>query len=308
MKAGPPEPSLNSCTCFRIHYWNMKPACDLPLYVFCFEETERTSPRSFSSGSDPYLLLVTLESGALRYTASGREHILIPGEILIVPRNTGYAFESYSTGGFYRKLVLEIRGRDLDILTESLNLNHFSFYSLPDPARTIRTFREIGGLLETGRTDDIPLIMGKANELLYAFSLLACPAPVRPVLLQKAQSLIETKLDSPLLLKMLTEKLHTSRSTLGRLFREHLHLSPQEYIIRRKMESAEYLLKNTELSVKEIAYRLGYCNQFHFSCEFKRRTGISPAGYRKCLPFSGRDLIGPFPEKKNKRQKHFLCD
>ncbi|MGN1365375.1 MAG: helix-turn-helix domain-containing protein [Victivallis vadensis] len=35
------------------------------------------------------------------------------------------------------------------------------------------------------------------------------------------------------------------------------------------------------MSVKEIAYRLGYCNQFYFSEEFKRITGRTPTEYRR---------------------------
>ena len=262
----------------------MKLAFELPWYVFCFEETERVAPRRFYCGSNPFLLLVVLESGALRYTSSGRTHTLVPGEILIVPRYAEYAFESYSTGGAYRKLVLEFRGGKLDLMAASLNLDRFGVYSLSDPARTIRGFREIGGLLEAGRSVDVPRIMGKAEELLIACSILACPAPERPVLLQKAQSFMESHLDSPQLLERTADLLHVSRSTLVRLFRDHLHCSPREYVFRRRMESAEYLLKNTEFSIKETAFRLGYCNQFHFSCEFKRWKGCSPAEYRKSRP------------------------
>ena len=280
--------SLNSppdgCTCFQVHYWNMKLAFELPWYVFCFEETGRVQPRGFHCESNPFLLLVVLESGALRYTSSGRAHTLVPGEILIIPRHAEYAFESYSTGGAYRKLVLEFRGGKLDLIAESLNLDRFGVYPLPDPAKTIRSFREIGGLLEAGRTGNVPQIMGKADELLAACSMLACPAPERPVLLQKAQSFMESHLDSPLLLEKTAEWLHISRSTLVRLFRDHLHCSPREYLFRRRMESAEYLLKNTDFSVKETAFRLGYCNQFHFSSEFKRWKGCSPAEYRRSRP------------------------
>ena len=274
----------DGCTCFHVYYWNRKLAFELPWYVFCFEETERVSPRGFHCGSNPFLLLVVLESGALRYTSSGRTHTLVPGEILIVPRHAEYAFESYSTGGAYRKLVLEFRGGRLDFLAESLNLDRFAVYSLPDPARTIRIFREIGSLLESGENGDVPPLMGKADELLVACSMLACPAPERPALLQKAQSFMESHLDSPLLLEKTAERLHVSRSTLVRLFRDHLHCSPREYVFRRRMESAEYLLKHTDFSVKETAFRLGYCNQFHFSSEFKRWKGYPPAVYRKSRP------------------------
>lgn len=274
----------DGCLRFQVHYWNMKLGFELPLYVFCFEETERVFPRGFQCGSNPFLLLALLESGALRYTSSGRAHTLVPGEILIIPRHAEYAFESYSTGGAYRKLVLEFRGGKLDLIAKSLNLDRFGVYALPDPEQTIRTFREIGALLESGRSKEVPRIMGKATELLTACSMLACPAPERDATLQTALNFIESNLELPHLLEQTAERLHISRSTLGRLFHIHLHCSPRKYIFRRRMESAEYLLKNTDFSVKETAFRLGYCNQFHFSSEFKRWKGCPPAEYRKSRP------------------------
>ena len=274
----------DGCTSFQVHYWNRKLSQELPFYVYCFEETARTLPRGFRCSCNPFLLLVVLESGALRYTAGARSHTLVPGEILIVPRSGEYGFESFSSGGAYRKLVLEMRGGGLELLTESLRLNRFSCYPLPDPGRTIREFRRIGSLLAGGRTADVPRIMGKAQELLVTFSMLACPAPERPALLQRAQAFLESNLAMPGVLAKMARELHVSRSTLGRLFREHLGCSPMEYRFRRRMESAEYLLKNADCSVKETAFRLGYCNQFHFSSEFKRWKGCSPAEYRKNRP------------------------
>ena len=45
--------------------------------------------------------------------------------------------------------------------------------------------------------------------------------------------------------------------------------------------AAEYLLKNTELSIKEIAYRLGCSSPFHFSNLFRERRGLSPSSFRE---------------------------
>ena len=58
-------------------------------------------------------------------------------------------------------------------------------------------------------------------------------------------------------------------------------VSCREYYLRRKMLAAEYLLKNTELSIKEIAYRLGCSSPFHFSNLFRERRGLSPSNFRE---------------------------
>ncbi|MDD3887088.1 MAG: AraC family transcriptional regulator, partial [Victivallaceae bacterium] len=94
-------------------------------------------------------------------------------------------------------------------------------------------------------------------------------------LLSSARLMLEKDFQHPLPVPEVARSLGISRSRLDRLFREKLQQSPLEYRIRKKMERAAYLL-GTALSVKEVAFLLGYCNQFHFSNEFKRFHGVSP--------------------------------
>jgi AraC-like DNA-binding protein len=46
-------------------------------------------------------------------------------------------------------------------------------------------------------------------------------------------------------------------------------------------DRARRLLRNTNLSVKEIAFQLGYDSQNYFSRAFKKAEGVSPAHYRE---------------------------
>lgn len=74
-------------------------------------------------------------------------------------------------------------------------------------------------------------------------------------------------------------KIH--RNYLGRIFREQLGTSPQEFLITYRMNKAVQLLKTTELSIKDIGIAVGYPNQLHFSRAFKKVYGIPPSRWRK---------------------------
>lgn len=54
-----------------------------------------------------------------------------------------------------------------------------------------------------------------------------------------------------------------------------------KYVAGEKMEYAKNLLQNADLSVTEIALRLGFCDQSYFSACFKRRVGCYPTEYRR---------------------------
>ena len=76
-------------------------------------------------------------------------------------------------------------------------------------------------------------------------------------------------------------KAGVSARTLDNLFIQHLNLSPKQYIMKVKMETSEYLLRNTSKSVAEISDSLGFSSSFHFSKCFKQYHAVSPSVYRK---------------------------
>ena len=73
-----------------------------------------------------------------------------------------------------------------------------------------------------------------------------------------------------------------NRSTpSGRLFRDGRGMSPRHYWDLRRNETAEFLLLHSDLSMKEIAFHLGYSSQFHFSRDFSRRHTMPPSQFRR---------------------------
>ena len=65
-----------------------------------------------------------------------------------------------------------------------------------------------------------------------------------------------------------------------RIFRTLHGKSPTDYIIDMRMERASRLLFDGGFSVREVAELCGYYEETHFSREFKKRMGISPASYK----------------------------
>lgn len=68
---------------------------------------------------------------------------------------------------------------------------------------------------------------------------------------------------------------------LSHAFKRQENITLLDYIVERRVETACALLKNTQLSVSQISARLGYINFSYFSHIFKKKTGQTPAAYRK---------------------------
>ena len=76
-------------------------------------------------------------------------------------------------------------------------------------------------------------------------------------------------------------QLKISQTALCRALRKEIGLSATEYADTLRIRAAKELLKTTDLSVKEIAFQLGYADQNYFSRRFKKKSGLSPWNYRK---------------------------
>ena len=72
-----------------------------------------------------------------------------------------------------------------------------------------------------------------------------------------------------------------STDHFGRVFTSVIGMSPQTYVLQCKMARAKNLLRESGLTVKEVADALGYSDIFFFSRQFRAKTGFTPTEYRK---------------------------
>jgi AraC-like DNA-binding protein len=78
----------------------------------------------------------------------------------------------------------------------------------------------------------------------------------------------------------IASQLSTSVSRLNDVFKTYTSMTPYQYYIHIKIHAAKSLLEQGDLSVKEVAYKLGFEDQYHFSRLFKQKTGITPSQWR----------------------------
>ena len=71
------------------------------------------------------------------------------------------------------------------------------------------------------------------------------------------------------------------RSYFGKVFKDMIGQSPQDFLIRYRMSKATSLLTSTSLSIGDISVQVGYPNQLHFSRAFRNIYGMSPRQYRQ---------------------------
>lgn len=84
-------------------------------------------------------------------------------------------------------------------------------------------------------------------------------------------------------LKDMADEINVSEEHFCRVFKEYTGFRPFEYINMLRVQKAKELLKNTNMSIKDIAKDVGFEGHSYFSMIFKRYVNCTPGEYRKNL-------------------------
>ncbi len=91
---------------------------------------------------------------------------------------------------------------------------------------------------------------------------------------------IEDRLGAGPSLEQMAAVARLSTYHFAHLFKRATGLPPYQYVITRRVERAQQLLREGDLSLGEIAARTGFSDQSHFSRHFKRLVGVTPGRFR----------------------------
>lgn len=110
-------------------------------------------------------------------------------------------------------------------------------------------------------------------------ALQAPPVPPQEDYVSRAISFIQANYSENIQIADIAADLGLSRNYFCRLFKRRTSLSPQDYLIACRLDTAAKLLVEQGLSQKEAAMQVGYPDVYAFSRMFKRKFGLPPGAY-----------------------------
>ena len=79
----------------------------------------------------------------------------------------------------------------------------------------------------------------------------------------------------------LAQRLNLDRTYFSVIFKEKIGISPKQYLLNYRMNTAASLIAQGNISISVAAYSVGYSDLYVFSKMFKRHFGVSPTAYMK---------------------------
>lgn len=99
----------------------------------------------------------------------------------------------------------------------------------------------------------------------------------------KVMTYIEHHYTEEITVDTISQALFLNKHYISHVFKAETGYSPIEYAISLRISHAKVLLSESDKNVSEVAMECGYTDFTHFSKQFRKRTGLSPSGFRKQL-------------------------
>ncbi|WP_257669778.1 helix-turn-helix domain-containing protein [Parapedobacter tibetensis] len=120
-------------------------------------------------------------------------------------------------------------------------------------------------------------VLGLLNNIRLADNINNDP---ESIWVSQAVFMLQNQLSNSVNMEELVEQFPISYSKFRKSFKRLTGKSPNQYHLDLRLDKAEELLKNTNLSVKEIGYHTGFDSPYYFSRAFKGKFGVSPKIFR----------------------------
>lgn len=260
---------------------------------------------NFDKVNSPFTRIYYVTKGHAEVITSTGRHTLEPGYMYIIPAFTEHSdvcdgiFEHYYvhiyedapwgediTGSHIFPFGIE--GTELDEMLFRDLCEHNMAMSLKfsDP----KIYDNKHSLIECVRLNrERPLFdrlesMGIIARLIARFVRYATPRfQTADPRIAEAIRTINENIDETVSIDRLAGDAHMSKDYFIRLFKHELGATPMQFIIESKMTKAKLMLSSENISVKEVAYSLGYYDLSYFSRLFRRHTAMTPRQYRNCF-------------------------
>ena len=110
--------------------------------------------------------------------------------------------------------------------------------------------------------------------------------------LRRVRAYIDDHIGERISLSALARQAGVSRFHFARQFRLSTGESPMEYVRRVRIERSKAILQTRDTTIAEVAARLGFSDQSHFTRIFGRLVGVSPGSFARCDDWSPVAVAG----------------
>lgn len=263
-----------------------------------FYDQQQISSRQIKA-YDPYFAVIYVLEGCGEYTDYlGRHFNLVPGAVVVRHPGTSFVtFKKPNNSGSWLEFAAALPTSFYSTMAAAHILDAEMTYLTPGISQELI---ELGdNYIDSLNSADTPIGRLEAyNAFIQFFATVLrlhqdhgqADLMVLKSKLNRARLILSDHLDQPLKMEVVARKLGMSYETFRKRFTQHCGLTPNEYRIRRRLDKADSLILHTHLSIKEIAFRLGYSAVSAFTRQYTAFRHYPPSKNRDTATKTDREL------------------
>jgi AraC-like DNA-binding protein len=250
---------------------------------------EQWAPRSYRIGfheHNTWELYLQLK-GETVWDALGRGHRIAPLGLLAMPPGVLHRLHTPDSPHHFFYLAVEVSAvladqpdilsawRAKHILTTANGQTMLApFQTLAREATLDLPYRAVGAL------SALRHLLIEASRLFSTKRPASNLFPLHPAVM-RARDLMDGQPERNWSLAELAARANVSAAHLGERFREQIVVSPRQYLIQVRVDRAINRLRDSELSITQIALDFGFSSSQHLATTIRKRTGKSPSEHRE---------------------------
>lgn len=178
----------------------------------------------------------------------------------------------------WKKHFINLSGKLVEHLASGYGVSNIAYFEGLDLGDEIKRIIEIAKKEETPHTGELIAIL---NEIFLKMHDHTKDRDELSGLGAQMKDFLNTQITTKFHIELLCKHISKSESQTIRLFKKIFGITPYTYLLGQKIGFAKKLLTDTGLSVKQIADKLCFADEYYFSNIFKEKVGMTPSQYRK---------------------------
>ncbi len=234
-------------------------------------------------------------SGSMSFNLPNRTVEVMGGQAILIPPGMQHQLVN-CTGRIYKRYVLKFSltplsdSPEAEFLLNALNLQDARV--IPIYGRVMELLEDcmreaverVGGFMTMVETCLMMILTEVARELTRTNKVsytVREKIPIDVVRMQHVQHILDARGTMPISVDALARMLFLSTRQLQRIVHRQSGMTLHEWMMRARYVKAKELLKEPDLSIAEVAHKLGFASQQSFCRFFRKMEGEPPARYRK---------------------------
>ncbi|GAB3902634.1 AraC family transcriptional regulator [Mucilaginibacter boryungensis] len=240
--------------------------------------------RERKNGSQQYILLYCIDGKGYIKLGKAR-HELIPNTYFIIPKGVSHHYMTSDTDP-WSIFWIHFTGEHSEALCSRYFIDQQPVVkSIPYDQQRIELFNLIYAILENSyNSRNMELTNIKLLQFLSSFIYHEemYPAYYSTDQINHSINFMKKNLNKCFSINELASSLKYSVSHYSDLFKKKTGVPPMHYFNQLKIQESCQYLYFTNLTIKEIGFKVGFADPYYFSRMFKKLMGLSPVNYRNC--------------------------